>query len=156
MSSPLGVSIWLFLENFFSNFHSHTKDSKWGRKCISINSRSCNGSHQQIPFQFANGKLPCSCCRAFWTLLDFLPLVLEFSYSLLIWAEYSNPNSFLFKKIFMCCDSLVNNGYDDNGICQILKCWTHKAKKGKTLKTVITFSSLLDLNTNLPIQKLFI
>ena len=38
-----------FFEFFFSNFHSHIKDSKWGRKCIFINWRSCNGSPPQIP-----------------------------------------------------------------------------------------------------------
>ena len=67
-SAPLGVCIWLFLKKFFSNFRSHIKDSKWGRKCIFINCTSCNGSPQQIPFQFANGKLPHSRCRAFWAL----------------------------------------------------------------------------------------
>ena len=54
-----------FLKNLFSNFLSHIKDSKWGSKCIFINCTSCNGSPQQIPFQFANGKLPHSRCRAF-------------------------------------------------------------------------------------------
>ena len=58
--------IGLFLKNFFSNFLSHIKDSKWDRKCISINYTSYNGSPQQIPFQFANEKLPDSRCRAFW------------------------------------------------------------------------------------------
>ena len=57
-----------FLKNFFSNFRSHIKDSKWGRKCIFINCTSCNESPQQIPFQFANGKLPHSHCRAFWAM----------------------------------------------------------------------------------------
>jgi len=56
----------IFLKKFFSNFRSHIKDSKWGRKCIFINCTSCNGSPQQIPFQFANGKLPYSRYRAFW------------------------------------------------------------------------------------------
>ena len=65
-STPLGGCIRLFLKNFFSNFRSHIKDSKWGRKCIFINCTSCNRSPQQIPFQFANGKLPLSRCRAFW------------------------------------------------------------------------------------------
>ena len=71
----LGVCIWLFLKNFFSNFLSHIKNSKWGRKCISINFTSCNGSPQQIPVRFTNGKLPHSCCRAFWALLPRAPLV---------------------------------------------------------------------------------
>ena len=35
-------------------------------KQIFINCTSCNGSPQQIPFQFANGKFPHSRCRAFW------------------------------------------------------------------------------------------
>ena len=65
-STPLGGCIGLFLKNFFSNFRSHIKDSKWGRKCILINCTRCNGSPQQIPFKFANGKLPHSRCRAFW------------------------------------------------------------------------------------------
>ena len=54
-----------FLKNLFSNFRSHIKDSKWGRKCIFINCTSYNGSPQQIQFQFANGKLSHSCCRGF-------------------------------------------------------------------------------------------
>ena len=62
----------LFLKNFFSNFRSHIKDSKWGRKCIFINCSSCNVSPQQIPFQFANGKLPHSCCREFWALSSII------------------------------------------------------------------------------------
>ena len=57
-----------FFEIFFSNFCSHIKDSKWGRKCIFINCSSCNGSLQKIPFQFANGKLPHSRCKAFWAM----------------------------------------------------------------------------------------
>ena len=48
------------------NFRFHIKDSKWGRKCSFINCTSCNGSPQQIPFQFTNGKVPHSRCRAFW------------------------------------------------------------------------------------------
>ena len=67
-STPLRVGRGIFLKMFFENFRSHIKDSKWGRKCIFINCTSCNGSPQQIPFQFANGKLPHSRCRAFWAL----------------------------------------------------------------------------------------
>ena len=52
--------------SFFSNFRSNIKDSKWGRKCVFINCTSCNGSPQQVPFQFANGKLPHFHCRALW------------------------------------------------------------------------------------------
>ena len=63
---PLGGCIGLFSKHFFSNFCFHIKDSKWGRNCIFINCRYCNWSPQQIPFQFANGKLPHSRCRAFW------------------------------------------------------------------------------------------
>ena len=65
-STLLGDCIGIFLKNFFSNFCSHIKDSKWGRKCIFINCKRCNGSSQQIQFQFANGKLPHSRYRAFW------------------------------------------------------------------------------------------
>ena len=54
------------MKNFFWNFRSHIKDFKWGKRCISINCTSCNGSPWQIPFQFANGKLPHSRCRGFW------------------------------------------------------------------------------------------
>ena len=68
-STPLGGCIGYFLKFLFSNFRSHIKDSKWGRKCIYINYTSCNGSPQQIPFQFANGKLPQSRCRGFWAML---------------------------------------------------------------------------------------
>ena len=32
--------------------------------------KSCNGSPQQITFQSADGKLPHSCCRAFWAMID--------------------------------------------------------------------------------------
>ena len=75
-STPLRGGIGLFLKNFYSNFRSHIKDSKWGRKCIFINCTSCNESPQQIPFQFANGKLPHSCCRAFWA-VSILVIFLE-------------------------------------------------------------------------------
>ena len=65
---PIRGLYMTFLKNFFSNFRSHIKDSKWGRKCILINCTSCNGSPQKIPFQFANGKLPHSRCRGFWAM----------------------------------------------------------------------------------------
>ena len=68
-STPLGGCIGYFLKFLFSNFRSHIKDSKWGRKCIFINCTSCNGRPKQIPFQFANGKLPHSRCRGFWAVL---------------------------------------------------------------------------------------
>ena len=64
-STPLESCIGLFLKNFFSNFRSYIKDSKWGRKCTFIDCISCNGSPQQIPFQFVNGILHHSRCRAF-------------------------------------------------------------------------------------------
>ena len=65
-STPLGGCIGYFLKFLFSNFRSHIKESKWGRKYILMNYTCCNGSPQKIPFQFANGKLPRSRCRAFW------------------------------------------------------------------------------------------
>ena len=68
-STPLGGCIRLFLKDFFSNFRSHIKDSKWGRKCISINCASHNRSPQQIPLQkfpFATVAKPHYHCRAFW------------------------------------------------------------------------------------------
>ena len=74
-----GRLYWTFLKNFFSNFSSHIKDSKWGRKCTFINCTSCNRSPQQIPFQFANGKLPHSCCRAFWAVSYGLEHVTAYS-----------------------------------------------------------------------------
>ena len=64
--TPLGHCIGFFLKNFFSNIRCYIKGSKWGRKCIFINCTSCNRSPKQIPFQFANGKLPHSCCRGSW------------------------------------------------------------------------------------------
>ena len=54
--------------SLFSNFRSHIRDSKWGRKCNFINCTSSNREPQEIPFQFANGKLPHSRCRAFWAI----------------------------------------------------------------------------------------
>ena len=63
---PIRILYRIFLKNLFSNFRFHTKDSKWSRKCIFINCTSCNRSPKQIPYQFANGKLPNSHCRAFW------------------------------------------------------------------------------------------
>ena len=65
-STPLGGCIGYFLKFLFSNFRSHIKDSKWGRKYIFMNEKCCSRSPQKIPFQFSNGKLPHSCCRAFW------------------------------------------------------------------------------------------
>ena len=41
-----------------------------GQKMNFINCTSCNGSPQLIPFQFANGKLPHSYCRAFWAMIS--------------------------------------------------------------------------------------
>ena len=84
-STPLGCCIGLFFKNFFSNFRSYIKDSKWGRKCIFINCTSCNGSPQQIPFQFANGKLPHSHCRAFWAIFRFESLFFS-----QIWEIFKN------------------------------------------------------------------
>ena len=69
-STPLGGCIGYFLKFLFSNFRSHIKDSKWGRKYIFMNYTCCNGSRQKIPFQFANGKLPHSHCRAFWAVFN--------------------------------------------------------------------------------------
>ena len=69
-STPLGGCIGYFLKFLFSNFRSHIKDSKWGRKYIFMNYTCCNGSPQKIAFQFANGKLPRSRCRAFWAMSD--------------------------------------------------------------------------------------
>ena len=76
-SAPFGIfyvrmEIWKeFFQRFVSKFRFHIKDSKWGRKCIFINCKSCNGSPQQISFQFANGKLPHSRCRVFGAMCDW-------------------------------------------------------------------------------------
>ena len=63
-----GSCIGIFFEIFFSNFRSHIKDSKWGRKCIFMIFASCIGSPQQIPLRqlpFANEAKPHYHCRAF-------------------------------------------------------------------------------------------
>ena len=57
-----------FFESFLFKFPFSHKRLQWGRKCIFINCISCNGSPQQIPFQFANEKLPHSHCKAFWAI----------------------------------------------------------------------------------------
>ena len=57
-----------FFEKFLLKFPFSHKRFQMGQKCIFINCTSCNGSSQQIPFQFANGKLPHSRCRAFWAI----------------------------------------------------------------------------------------
>ena len=52
-----GSCIGIFFEIFFSNFCSHIKDSKWGRKFIFMNFARHRGSLQQIPLRqlpFAN------------------------------------------------------------------------------------------------------
>ena len=68
----------IFIWFFFSNIHYHIKESKWGRKCISMNCANRNGSPQQIPLPqlpFANGKKHHYRCRAFWAMsIDYQPL----------------------------------------------------------------------------------
>ena len=59
--SPLGGCIGYFLKFLFSNFRSHIKDSKWGRKYIFMNYTCCNGSPQ---------KNPISVCK--WEIAPFL------------------------------------------------------------------------------------
>ena len=84
-STPLGGCIEYILKFLFSNFRSHIKDSKWGRKYIFMNYTCCNGSPQKIPFQFANGKLPHSRCRGLWAQFDTMEVVVfveDFLYSL--------------------------------------------------------------------------
>ena len=74
-STPLGGCVSLFLKTLFSNFRSHIKDSKWGRKCIFMNCASRNGSPQQIPLRqlpFANEAKPHSHCRGLWAYSFFL------------------------------------------------------------------------------------
>ena len=57
-STPLGGCVGLFLKNFFSNFRSHIKDSKWGRKYILMNYICCNGSPQKSHFSLQMGNYP--------------------------------------------------------------------------------------------------
>ena len=63
---PIRGLCMTFFEKFLFKFLFSHKRFKMGQKCIFINCTSCKGSPQQIPFQFANGKLPHSHCRAFW------------------------------------------------------------------------------------------
>ena len=84
-STPLRGCIGYFLNFFESNFRSHIKGSKWGRKYMFINYKCCNRSPQKNPFQFANGKLPHSRCRVYWAQPYQLcnKFILDFSLSLL-------------------------------------------------------------------------
>ena len=85
------------MKNIFSNFRSHIKDSKWGRKCNFINCISSNRSPQEIPFQFANGKVPHSRCIGFWafTAISFDLIVLRYlRFSIL---------TFILKSIYILC-----------------------------------------------------
>ena len=86
MVTPIRGLYMTFFEIFFSNFRSHIKDSKWGRNCIFINSKSCNRSPQEIPFQFANGKLPHSCFRAFQALFPIFFIL----FLTVVTVEHSN------------------------------------------------------------------
>ena len=76
-STQLRGRIEYFLTFLFSNFRSHIKDSKWGRKYIFMNHTCCNLSPQKIPFQFANGKLPHSCCIEFWAISIWSKILLR-------------------------------------------------------------------------------
>ena len=54
---------------FFSNFRSHIKGSKWGRKYNFMNCKGRNGSPQWIPLwqlPFGNEAKPRYRCRGFW------------------------------------------------------------------------------------------
>jgi len=76
---PTRVLYRIFFEIFFSNFHSHIKDSKWGRKCIFMNCASHNRSPQKIllwQLPFAYEAKPHSRCRAFWA-LSVIPYILH-------------------------------------------------------------------------------
>ena len=56
----------IFFEKLAFKFPFWHKRFQMGQKMYFINCTSCHGSPQKIPFQFANGKLPYSHCRAFW------------------------------------------------------------------------------------------
>ena len=86
-STPLKGCVGYFLKFLFSNFHSHIKDSKWGKKYIFMNYTCCNRSPQQIPVQFANGILPHSRCRAFQAMFR-LPQDFEFPISFKLKAQF--------------------------------------------------------------------
>ena len=86
----------LFLKKFFSNFCPHIKDSKWDRKCIFINYTSCNRSPQQIPFQFANEKLPYSHCRAFQAMLLVLQISFQIMYNLVFEIFFASKKVTIF------------------------------------------------------------
>ena len=64
-SFPLGVLYMTFLEKFLFKFLFSHKRFQMGQKMFFINGTSCDGSPQQIPFQFVNGKLPHSRPRVF-------------------------------------------------------------------------------------------
>ena len=105
-STSLGGCIRLFLKNFFSNFRFHTKYFKRGRKCILINCKSCNKSPQQIPFQFENGNLPHSCCRAFWAKCSYLSnekiyfqSEIEFSFTCSLMKNIAQPLWYVQRKL---------------------------------------------------------
>ena len=57
-STPLGGSTGFFLKKMFSNFSSHIKDSKWGRKYIFMNYTCFNGSPQKSHFSLPMGNCP--------------------------------------------------------------------------------------------------
>ena len=57
-STPLGGCKGYFLKFLFSNFRSHIKGSKWGRKCIFMNYTCCNGSPQKSHFSLQIGNCP--------------------------------------------------------------------------------------------------
>ena len=65
---PIRGLYMTFFEKFLFKFPFSHKRFQMGRKCILINCKICNRSPQQIPFQFANGKLPHSHCRGFWAI----------------------------------------------------------------------------------------
>ena len=48
----------LFLINFFSNFRSHIKDSKWGRKYIFLIYTCSNGVFEKSHFSLQMGNCP--------------------------------------------------------------------------------------------------
>ena len=92
-STPLGGCIGYFLKFLFSNFRSHIKDSKWGRKCISINCTSCNRSPQQIPLQIGNCPIPVAEHSWLCLFLASMKIIAKGSYN----VSWSWLSEFIFK-----------------------------------------------------------
>ena len=93
---------------FFSNFCSHIKDSKWGRKSIFMVCASHNRSPQQIPSrqpQLANEAKFHYYCRAFWAVTPIKVL------HVLNTRSYQNFSDMFFHCVQQCITPLLINYY---------------------------------------------